>query len=45
LTRTCRQTAEMMKALMNPANITFKPYPGLDHSSCPEVGLFILPPP
>ncbi|XP_008306457.1 acyl-protein thioesterase 1 [Cynoglossus semilaevis] len=30
------QTAEMMKALMNPANITFKPYPGLDHSSCPE---------
>lgn len=31
------QTAEKMKGLINPANITFKSYRGLPHSACPEV--------
>ncbi|KAA8580640.1 hypothetical protein FQN60_013598 [Etheostoma spectabile] len=31
------QTAEKMKCLINPANITFKSYRGLPHSACPEV--------
>uniref|UniRef100_A0A8D0A377 Acyl-protein thioesterase 1 n=1 Tax=Sander lucioperca TaxID=283035 RepID=A0A8D0A377_SANLU len=30
------QTAEKMKSLINPANITFKSYRGLPHSACPE---------
>ncbi|XP_006795075.1 acyl-protein thioesterase 1 isoform X2 [Neolamprologus brichardi] len=30
------QTAEKMKGLINPANITFKSYRGLPHSACPE---------
>uniref|UniRef100_A0A3Q0SHA9 Acyl-protein thioesterase 1 n=1 Tax=Amphilophus citrinellus TaxID=61819 RepID=A0A3Q0SHA9_AMPCI len=30
------QTAEKMKTLINPANITFKSYRGLPHSACPE---------
>uniref|UniRef100_A0A3B4YIY6 Acyl-protein thioesterase 1 n=1 Tax=Seriola lalandi dorsalis TaxID=1841481 RepID=A0A3B4YIY6_SERLL len=30
------QTAEKMKSLINPANVTFKSYRGLPHSSCPE---------
>uniref|UniRef100_UPI003AAA4B8E acyl-protein thioesterase 1 isoform X4 n=1 Tax=Centroberyx gerrardi TaxID=166262 RepID=UPI003AAA4B8E len=30
------QTAEMVKSLINPANITFKTYRGLPHSACPE---------
>lgn len=31
------QTAERMKGLISPANITFKSYRGLPHSACPEV--------
>ncbi|CAJ1082487.1 acyl-protein thioesterase 1 [Xyrichtys novacula] len=30
------QTAEKMKTLINPANISFKSYRGLPHSACPE---------
>lgn len=30
------QTAEKMKSLINPSNITFKSYRGLPHSACPE---------
>uniref|UniRef100_A0A3B3XKB0 Acyl-protein thioesterase 1 n=1 Tax=Poecilia mexicana TaxID=48701 RepID=A0A3B3XKB0_9TELE len=30
------QTAEKMKSLINPANVTFKSYRGLPHSACPE---------
>ncbi|XP_029384725.1 acyl-protein thioesterase 1 isoform X3 [Echeneis naucrates] len=30
------ETAEKMKSLINPANITFKSYRGLPHSACPE---------
>ncbi|AWP17091.1 putative acyl-protein thioesterase 1-like [Scophthalmus maximus] len=30
------QTAEKMKSLINPANITFKSYRGLPHNACPE---------
>eukprot|EP00064_Thunnus_orientalis_P008867 superscaffoldBa00001086_g8890 len=30
------QTAEKMKSLISPANITFKSYRGLPHSACPE---------
>ncbi|XP_071381832.1 acyl-protein thioesterase 1 isoform X3 [Centroberyx affinis] len=30
------QTAERVKSLINPANITFKTYRGLPHSACPE---------
>ncbi|XP_070708958.1 acyl-protein thioesterase 1-like isoform X2 [Pempheris klunzingeri] len=30
------QTAERMKSLVNPANVTFKTYRGLPHSACPE---------
>ncbi|MEQ2165082.1 hypothetical protein GOODEAATRI_013384, partial [Goodea atripinnis] len=33
------QTAEKMKSLINPANITFKSYRGLPHSACPEVSV------
>lgn len=33
------QTAEKMKSLVNPANITFKSYRGLSHSACPEVSV------
>lgn len=31
------QTAEKMKSLVNPSNITFKTYHGLSHGACPEV--------
>lgn len=31
------QTAEKMKSLVNPSNITFKTYRGLSHGACPEV--------
>lgn len=31
------QTAEKMKTLVNPSNVTFKSYRGLIHSACPEV--------
>lgn len=34
------QTAEKMKTLINPSNVTFKSYRGLVHSACPEVGRF-----
>lgn len=34
------QTAEKMKTLINPSNVTFKSYRGLIHSACPEVGRF-----
>nr|XP_057915821.1 acyl-protein thioesterase 1 isoform X2 [Doryrhamphus excisus]XP_057915822.1 acyl-protein thioesterase 1 isoform X2 [Doryrhamphus excisus] len=30
------RTAEKMKSLINPANVTFKSYHGLPHSACPE---------
>ncbi|XP_067303633.1 acyl-protein thioesterase 1 isoform X2 [Pseudorasbora parva] len=30
-------TVEKLKAMLNPSNITFKTYPGLAHSACPEV--------
>lgn len=30
------QTAEKMKTLINPSNVTFKSYRGLVHSACPE---------
>lgn len=30
-------TSEKLKCLVNPHNITFKTYPGLPHSSCPQV--------
>uniref|UniRef100_A0A3P9J4Z8 Acyl-protein thioesterase 1 n=1 Tax=Oryzias latipes TaxID=8090 RepID=A0A3P9J4Z8_ORYLA len=30
------QTAEKMKSLINPANMAFKTYRGLPHSTCPE---------
>lgn len=33
------QTAEKMKSLINPSNITFKPYRGLSHCACPEVSV------
>ncbi|XP_059183217.1 acyl-protein thioesterase 1 isoform X1 [Centropristis striata] len=33
------QTAEKMKTLINPANVTFKSYRGLPHSACPEVSV------
>ena len=33
------QTAEKMKTLIDPANITFKSYRGLPHSACPEVSV------
>lgn len=33
------QTAEKMKSLVNPANVTFKSYRGLPHSACPEVSV------
>lgn len=33
------QTAEKMKTLVNPSNITFKSYRGLIHSACPEVSV------
>lgn len=33
------QTAEKMKSLINPSNITFKTYRGLSHSACPEVSV------
>lgn len=33
------QTAEKMKSLINPANVTFKSYRGLPHSACPEVSI------
>ncbi|XP_056289926.1 acyl-protein thioesterase 1 isoform X2 [Pseudoliparis swirei] len=31
-----RQTAEKLKSLIAPANVTFKSYRGLPHSACPE---------
>ncbi|KAG7268624.1 hypothetical protein CRUP_020057 [Coryphaenoides rupestris] len=31
-----RQSVEMLKGLINPANITFKTYRGLEHDACPE---------
>ncbi|XP_062377490.1 acyl-protein thioesterase 1 [Sardina pilchardus] len=31
-----RLTVEKLKTLLNPANITFKTYPGMPHSSCPQ---------
>lgn len=33
------QTAEKMKSLINPSNVTFKPYRGLSHCACPEVSV------
>lgn len=33
------QTAEKMKTLVNPSNVTFKSYRGLIHSACPEVSV------
>lgn len=33
------QTAEKMKSLINPSNISFKTYRGLSHSACPEVSV------
>ena len=30
-------TVQKLKSLMNPNNITFKTYPGMAHSSCPQV--------
>uniref|UniRef100_A0A8C5H771 Acyl-protein thioesterase 1 n=1 Tax=Gouania willdenowi TaxID=441366 RepID=A0A8C5H771_GOUWI len=36
------QTAEKMKTLINPANVTFKSYRGLPHSACPEVKHFLV---
>lgn len=33
------QTAEKMKSLINPSNVTFKSYRGLIHSACPEVSV------
>ncbi|XP_056128324.1 acyl-protein thioesterase 1 isoform X3 [Rhinichthys klamathensis goyatoka] len=29
-------TVEKLKTMLNPSNITFKTYPGLPHSACPE---------
>lgn len=34
-----RQSVEMLKGLINPANVTFKTYRGLEHDACPEVSL------
>lgn len=34
------QTAEKMKTLIKPSNVTFKSYHGLPHSSCPEVNIW-----
>ncbi|KAJ3611067.1 hypothetical protein NHX12_021083 [Muraenolepis orangiensis] len=31
-----RQSAEMIKSLVDPANVTFKAYRGLAHEACPE---------
>lgn len=36
------QTAEKMKSLINPSNITFKTYRGLSHSACPEVSVVVV---
>lgn len=33
------QTAEKLKTLINPSNISFKSYRGLPHSACPEVSV------
>lgn len=33
-------TAEKLKSIVNPQMITFKTFPGLPHSSCPQVLLF-----
>lgn len=33
------QTAEKMKSLVNPSNISFKTFRGLSHSACPEVSV------
>lgn len=30
-------TVEKLKMMLNPSNITFKTYPGMAHSACPEV--------
>ena len=30
-------TAEKLKTIVSPTKITFKSYPGLQHSSCPQV--------
>lgn len=35
-------TAEKLKLIVNPQLITFKTYPGLSHSSSPQVRGFIL---
>jgi lysophospholipase-1 len=32
-------TVERLKALINPANVTFKIYEGMMHSSCQQVGV------
>lgn len=32
-------TAEKLKSIVNPQMITFKTYPGVPHSSCPQVTL------
>lgn len=36
------KTAEKLKSLVNPSNITFKPYHGLSHSACPEVSVGVV---
>lgn len=33
-------TAEKLKTLVNPANVTFKVYEGMMHSSCPQVNVW-----
>uniref|UniRef100_A0A667YIT9 palmitoyl-protein hydrolase n=1 Tax=Myripristis murdjan TaxID=586833 RepID=A0A667YIT9_9TELE len=36
-------TAEKLKTIVNPQMITFKTYPGLQHSSCPQVPPCVCP--
>ncbi|PWA16783.1 hypothetical protein CCH79_00017835 [Gambusia affinis] len=35
-------TAEKLKYIVNPQMVTFKTYPGVQHSSCPEVRLHLI---